>query len=44
MIDGVLAWITLGVNTTDFGMQQPPRPKPGQKSDMIDWHLDNHDD
>jgi hypothetical protein len=40
MKDGVLAWITLGVNTRNFGIEQPPPPKPGQKRDMIDWHLD----
>jgi hypothetical protein len=34
---GLLGWITLGVNTTNLGMQQPPNK---QKRSVIDWHLE----
>ncbi|KAH7402891.1 Intradiol ring-cleavage dioxygenase [Pyrenochaeta sp. MPI-SDFR-AT-0127] len=33
--DGVLAWITLGVNTTNYGVEQPPN----MKRSLVDWHL-----
>jgi hypothetical protein len=33
---GLLAWITLGVNTVNNNMPQPP----DQKRHVVDWHLD----
>jgi hypothetical protein len=33
---GLLAWITIGVNTTNYGLEQPPGGK-------RDWHLDGID-
>jgi hypothetical protein len=41
LLDGVLAWITLGVDTTNSAIEQPPTPEgSSQKRNRIDWHLD----
>jgi hypothetical protein len=33
---GLLGWITLGINTTNLKMEQPPN----EKRNVIDWHFD----